>query len=71
VSGTIRTSVRMADERDYELSAVKYQMNLHGKTLKEGDVLVANSPHAGGSCVVSPSPSPTPHVLSGTCPTSP
>lgn len=30
-------------------SAVKYQMNLYGDTLKEGDVLMTNSPHAGGS----------------------
>ncbi|OBZ77981.1 Uncharacterized protein C11D3.14c [Grifola frondosa] len=29
--------------------AVKYQMNLHGKTLKPGDVLMTNSPYAGGS----------------------
>ncbi|KAG6831549.1 hypothetical protein H0H92_009468 [Tricholoma furcatifolium] len=29
--------------------AVKYQMKLHGATLKEGDVLMTNSPHAGGS----------------------
>ncbi|KAI0266373.1 Hydantoinase B/oxoprolinase [Gloeopeniophorella convolvens] len=29
--------------------AVKYQMKLHGKDLKEGDVLMTNSPHAGGS----------------------
>ncbi|KAJ7100669.1 Hydantoinase B/oxoprolinase [Mycena belliarum] len=29
--------------------AVKYQMQLHGKSLKEGDVLMTNSPHAGGS----------------------
>ncbi|KAJ7267386.1 Hydantoinase B/oxoprolinase [Mycena rebaudengoi] len=29
--------------------AVKYQMNLYGKSLKEGDVLMTNSPHAGGS----------------------
>ncbi|TFK37094.1 Hydantoinase B/oxoprolinase [Crucibulum laeve] len=29
--------------------AVKYQMKLHGKSLKEGDVLMTNSPHAGGS----------------------
>ncbi|KAG6373068.1 Hydantoinase B/oxoprolinase [Boletus reticuloceps] len=29
--------------------AVKYQMQLHGKTLKDGDVLMTNSPHAGGS----------------------
>ncbi|THU85133.1 Hydantoinase B/oxoprolinase [Dendrothele bispora CBS 962.96] len=29
--------------------AVKYQMKLHGKELKEGDVLMTNSPHAGGS----------------------
>ncbi|KAJ7088648.1 Hydantoinase B/oxoprolinase [Mycena epipterygia] len=29
--------------------AVKYQMNLYGKALKEGDVLMTNSPHAGGS----------------------
>ncbi|KAJ7621249.1 Hydantoinase B/oxoprolinase [Roridomyces roridus] len=29
--------------------AVKYQMKLYGKTLKEGDVLMTNSPHAGGS----------------------
>lgn len=32
-------------------SAVKYQMQLHGKTLKPGDVLMTNSPHAGGSYV--------------------
>ncbi|KAH6904272.1 cytoplasmic protein [Coprinopsis sp. MPI-PUGE-AT-0042] len=30
-------------------SAVKHQMKLHGKTLKEGDVLMTNSPHSGGS----------------------
>jgi N-methylhydantoinase B/oxoprolinase/acetone carboxylase alpha subunit len=30
-------------------SAVKYQMNLHGKDLKDGDVLMTNSPRAGGS----------------------
>ncbi|KAJ3821484.1 Hydantoinase B/oxoprolinase [Lentinula raphanica] len=29
--------------------AVKYQMKLYGKSLKEGDVLMTNSPHAGGS----------------------
>ncbi|TFK70226.1 Hydantoinase B/oxoprolinase [Pluteus cervinus] len=29
--------------------AVKYQMKLHEHDLKEGDVLVTNSPHAGGS----------------------
>ncbi|KZP10986.1 Hydantoinase B/oxoprolinase [Athelia psychrophila] len=29
--------------------AVKYQMKLHGATLKEGDVLMTNSPWAGGS----------------------
>ncbi|KZV69600.1 Hydantoinase B/oxoprolinase [Peniophora sp. CONT] len=29
--------------------AVKYQMKLYGKDLKEGDVLMTNSPHAGGS----------------------
>ncbi|THH09814.1 hypothetical protein EW146_g8574 [Bondarzewia mesenterica] len=29
--------------------AVKYQMELYGKDLKEGDVLMTNSPHAGGS----------------------
>ncbi|KAF7760255.1 hypothetical protein Agabi119p4_10931 [Agaricus bisporus var. burnettii] len=29
--------------------AVKYQMKLHGSSLKEGDVLMANSPVAGGS----------------------
>ncbi|ETW75180.1 hypothetical protein HETIRDRAFT_56693 [Heterobasidion irregulare TC 32-1] len=29
--------------------AVKYQMQLYGKDLKEGDVLMTNSPHAGGS----------------------
>lgn len=32
-------------------SAVKYQMKLHGSSLKEGDVLMTNSPHAGGSYV--------------------
>jgi N-methylhydantoinase B/oxoprolinase/acetone carboxylase alpha subunit len=30
-------------------SAVKYQMKLYGKELKEGDVIMTNSPHAGGS----------------------
>ena len=30
-------------------SAVKYQMKLHGGDLKEGDVIMTNSPHAGGS----------------------
>ncbi|KAG8221519.1 Hydantoinase B/oxoprolinase [Butyriboletus roseoflavus] len=29
--------------------AVKYQMKLHGRNLKDGDVLMTNSPHAGGS----------------------
>lgn len=29
--------------------AVKYQMKLHEKDLNEGDVLMTNSPHAGGS----------------------
>ncbi|KAF9652764.1 cytoplasmic protein [Thelephora ganbajun] len=29
--------------------AVKYQMKLHAGTLKAGDVLMSNSPHAGGS----------------------
>ncbi|KAI9511991.1 cytoplasmic protein [Russula earlei] len=29
--------------------AVKYQMKLYGEGLKEGDVLMTNSPHAGGS----------------------
>ncbi|KAI6112269.1 Hydantoinase B/oxoprolinase [Pisolithus croceorrhizus] len=29
--------------------AVKYQMRLHKNDLKEGDVLMTNSPHAGGS----------------------
>ncbi|KAI0087226.1 Hydantoinase B/oxoprolinase [Irpex rosettiformis] len=29
--------------------AVKYQMNLHKKDLRPGDVLMTNSPHAGGS----------------------
>ena len=33
-------------------SAVKYQMNLYKDTLKEGDVLMTNSPHAGGSYVI-------------------
>ena len=30
-------------------SAVRYQMQLHAQTLKPGDVLMTNSPHAGGS----------------------
>ena len=34
-------------------SAVKYQMKLYGNDLKEGDVLMTNSPHAGGSQVLS------------------
>jgi len=34
-------------------SAVKYQMKLYGDDLKEGDVLMTNSPHAGGSQVLS------------------
>ena len=33
------------------ISAVKYQMNLYGDNLKEGDVLMTNSPHPGGSYV--------------------
>ena len=32
-------------------SAVKYQMRLHSNDLKDGDVLMVNSPHAGGSSV--------------------
>jgi N-methylhydantoinase B/oxoprolinase/acetone carboxylase alpha subunit len=28
---------------------VKYQMKLHSVSLKPGDVLLTNSPHAGGS----------------------
>lgn len=44
--------------------AVKYQMKLHGESLKEGDVLMTNSPHAGGShlpdiTIISPVFSPT------------
>ena len=39
-------------------SAVKYQMNLYGNTLKEGDVLMTNSPHAGGSYALIPMPPP-------------
>lgn len=38
------------------VSAVKYQMNLHGKSLKPGDVLMTNSPYAGGSYVLPFSP---------------
>jgi 5-oxoprolinase (ATP-hydrolysing) len=33
------------------LSAVRYQMKLHAATLKAGDVLMSNSPQAGGSSV--------------------
>ena len=33
----------------FPISAVKYQMKRHGKSLKDGDVLMTNSPHAGGS----------------------
>ena len=32
-------------------SAVKYQMKLHEKDIKPGDVFMTNSPHAGGSYV--------------------
>lgn len=32
-------------------SAVKYQMRLHAQDLKDGDVLMTNSPRAGGSYV--------------------
>lgn len=39
-------------------SAVKYQMKLHGDDLKEGDVIMTNSPHAGGSQVPFGSPAP-------------
>jgi 5-oxoprolinase (ATP-hydrolysing) len=38
-------------------SAVKYQMKLYGDDLKEGDVLMTNSPQAGGSQVLSIFPS--------------
>ena len=31
---------------------MKYQMKLHADDLKEGDVLMVNSPNAGGSCVL-------------------
>lgn len=34
-------------------SAVKYQKKLHAGTLKAGDVLMSNSPQAGGSSVSS------------------
>jgi N-methylhydantoinase B/oxoprolinase/acetone carboxylase alpha subunit len=34
-------------------SAVKYQMKLYGDDLKERDVIMTNSPHAGGSQVLS------------------
>lgn len=34
-------------------SAVRYQMQLHKNDLKPGDVLMTNSPHAGGSYVLS------------------
>ncbi|KAF8443935.1 Hydantoinase B/oxoprolinase, partial [Boletus edulis BED1] len=42
--------------------AVKYQMQRHGKTLKDGDVLMTNSPHAGGSSVTAV-PISSAHVL--------
>lgn len=45
---------------------MKYQMQLHAKTLKRGDVLMTNSPHAGGShlpdiTIISPVFSPEPN----------
>jgi N-methylhydantoinase B/oxoprolinase/acetone carboxylase alpha subunit len=33
----------------YDFSAVRYQMQLYGKDLKDGDVIMTNSPRAGGS----------------------
>ncbi|KAA1472623.1 Hydantoinase B/oxoprolinase [Dentipellis sp. KUC8613] len=48
--------------------AVKYQMQLYGKDLKEGDVIMTNSPHAGGShlpdiTIISPVFSPGTHDI--------
>ncbi|CAL1710930.1 unnamed protein product [Somion occarium] len=34
---------------NWSYSAVKYQMQLHGKDIKPGDVFMTNAPHAGGS----------------------
>lgn len=48
-------SLAISGETEASLcSAVKYQMKLHANDLKPGDVLMTNSPHAGGS-YVSPS----------------
>lgn len=38
---------------DLCFSAVKYQVDLLGKDLKEGDVIMTNSPQAGGTWVPS------------------
>jgi 5-oxoprolinase (ATP-hydrolysing) len=46
------TLISLTSDHLPRTSAVKYQMNVHGKTLKEGDVLMTNSPHAGGSYVI-------------------
>lgn len=39
------------DSIDAPCSAVKYQMKLYSKNLKDGDVIITNSPRAGGSYV--------------------
>lgn len=47
----------LLSDRDTDIlscySAVRYQMQLHKNDLKPGDVLMTNSPHAGGSYVLS------------------
>jgi len=47
----IRSTRSSDDCIDTSSSAVKYQMKLYGKNLKDGDVLITNSPRAGGSYV--------------------
>lgn len=47
----IRSTISSDDGVDASSSAVKYQMKLYGKNLKDGDVLITNSPRAGGSYV--------------------
>ena len=47
----IHSTKPSGDSTDASSSAVKYQMKLYGKNLKDGDVIITNSPRAGGSYV--------------------
>jgi 5-oxoprolinase (ATP-hydrolysing) len=48
----IRSTESSDDSINASSSAVKYQMKVYRKNLKDGDVIITNSPRAGGSCVL-------------------